>query len=142
MLNVASVAAFQPGPFNSTHFAGKAFVLSYTRAIRYEAQSRGVQAYALCPESTTSSFSEKVGTETPVIAGDPKTVAEFAYRKLERNKVVIVPGFMNQVSRLIPTNLRIRLVSIFHRFVHSARSVESSDSFLWQAPAHEQCSSR
>lgn len=50
--------------------------------------------------------------ETPVIAGEPEVVAELAYRKLERNKAVIVPGFMNQASRLIPTNLRIRLVAI------------------------------
>ncbi len=112
ILNVASVAAFQPGPYNATYFASKAFVLSYTRAIRYEAQSRGVQVCVLCPGSTKTPFFEKEGLETPVIADDPEKVAAFAYKMFNRNKAVIVPGLMNQVSRIIPISLRIRLVAM------------------------------
>ena len=47
ILNVASTGAFQPGPYTSTYFASKAFVLSYSRAIRYEAKSKGVQISTL-----------------------------------------------------------------------------------------------
>lgn len=112
ILNVASVASFQPGPYNATYFASKAFVLSYTRAIRYEAQHRGVQVCALCPGSTKTPFFEKEGLAIPVIADDPEKVAQFAYRKFKQNKAVIVPGFMNQASRFIPTNLRIRLAAM------------------------------
>lgn len=48
-LNVSSTGAFQPGPYTSTYFASKAFVLSYSRAIRYEAKKKGIQVCALCP---------------------------------------------------------------------------------------------
>lgn len=112
ILNVASVAAFQPGPYNATYFASKAFVLSYTRAIRYEAEPHGVQVCALCPGSTKTQFFEKEGMETPPMTHTPEAVAEYAYRKLMRNKAVIVPGLFNQVSRFIPTGLRIKMVAM------------------------------
>lgn len=112
ILNVASVAAFQPGPYNSTYFASKAFVLSYSRAIRYEAKDRGVQVCAVCPGSTKTQFFDKEGLETPVVADSPEMVAEYAYRKFMQNKEVIVPGLMNRLSRIMPTSVKIKLVAM------------------------------
>ena len=112
ILNVASVAAFQPGPYNSTYFASKSFVLSYSRAIRYEAKDRGVQVCAVCPGSTKTQFFDKEGMETPVVADSPEMVAEYACRKLMQNKEVIVPGLMNRLSRLMPAGAKIKLVAM------------------------------
>lgn len=112
ILNVASVAAFQPGPYNSTYFASKAFVLSYTRAIRFEAKEKGVQVCAVCPGSTKTEFFDKEGISTPVIADDPEKVAEYTYKKFMRDRGVVVPGAMNQLSRVIPTGLRMKLVAM------------------------------
>jgi short-subunit dehydrogenase len=112
ILNVASVAAFQPGPYNSTYFASKAFVLSYSRAIRYEAKERGVQICALCPNTTKTGFFDREGMEMPPGCADPGTVAEFACCQLMRNKAVMVPGFMNNLTRIAPAGLKMRLVAM------------------------------
>jgi short-subunit dehydrogenase len=112
ILNIGSVAAFQPGPYNSTYFASKSFVLSYSRAIRFEAKDRGVQVCTLCPGTTKTQFFDKEGLQTPVMADDPEKVAEFAYRKLASNTEVMIPGLFNKLSRLMPTGLRMRLVAL------------------------------
>ncbi len=113
ILNIASVAAFQPGPFNATYFASKSFVLSYSQAIRFEALDKGVQVCTLCPGSTKTQFFDKEGMSTPIISDDPSMVAEYAYKKMmNKNKSVIVPGLMNQLSRLLPQKVRIHLVSM------------------------------
>ncbi len=112
ILNLSSVAAFQPGPYQSTYFASKAFVLSYSRAIRYEAKNRGVQVCVLCPGTTKTQFFIKEGIETPRMAVSPEAVAEFACRKLMQNKAVIVPGIMNRLSRIVPAGVKIPFVAI------------------------------
>jgi short-subunit dehydrogenase len=112
ILNIASVAAFQPGPYNSTYFASKAFVLSYSRAIRYEAAKRGVQVCTLCPGTTKTQFFDREGLQTPVMADEPEKVAEFAYRKLAADKAVMIPGLFNNLSLLMPTGLKMRLVAM------------------------------
>ncbi|MDR1206690.1 MAG: SDR family NAD(P)-dependent oxidoreductase [Peptococcaceae bacterium] len=112
ILNIASVAAFQPGPYNSTYFASKAFVLSYSRAIRYEARRRGVDVCALCPNSTKTGFFDKEGIRTPPMSAEPQAVAEYAYHKLTRNKAVIVPGLVNNLTRAIPSGVKMRLVAM------------------------------
>jgi short-subunit dehydrogenase len=112
ILNIASVAAFQPGPYNSTYFASKAFVLSYSRAIRYEAKDRGVQVCVLCPNTTKTGFFDREGIEAPPMSVEPETVAEFACRELTRNKAIMVPGFMNNLTRIAPASLKMRLVAM------------------------------
>ena len=116
ILNIASIAAYQPGPYNATYFASKAFVLSYSRAIRFEAKRHGVRICTLCPGSTKTNFFEREGMETPIISGDPAIVAEYACKKLFKNKEIIIPGLMNRISRLIPVGLRIKLVVKMQEF--------------------------
>lgn len=111
ILNVSSVAAYQPGPYNSTYFASKSFVLSYSRAIRYEAKNRGVQICTLCPGSTKTPFFEKEGVVVPPMTDTPEMVAEYAYRHLMKNKSIIIPGMMNKISRIIPSGWKIALVA-------------------------------
>jgi short-subunit dehydrogenase len=115
ILNVASVAAFQPGPYSSTYFASKAFVLSYTRAVRYEAKNRGVQVCALCPNTTRTGFFDREGMQTPPMCAEPATVAEYAYRELMKNKEIMVPGIMNNLTRIAPTGMKMRLAAMMSR---------------------------
>lgn len=111
ILNVASTGAFQPGPYTSTYFASKAFVLSYSRAIRYEAEKKGVQVCVLCPGATKTNFFSREGKKTPQNVMPAETVAKFAYDKLMKNKAVFIPGFMNRASRLFPTRVKMNKVA-------------------------------
>src|SRR5262245_62852831 len=62
VLNVASTAAFQPGPLMATYYASKAFVLSFSEALWKEAEGTGVKVSCLCPGPTESRFRERAGT--------------------------------------------------------------------------------
>lgn len=111
ILNVSSTGAFQPGPYTSTYFASKSFVLSYSRAIRYEAKKRGVQVCTLCPGATRTNFFTQEGTKTPKSAMTAEKVAGYAYRRLMNNKEISVPGFINKMIRCIPVRLRMLAVA-------------------------------
>lgn len=106
ILNVSSIGAFQPGPYTSTYFASKAFVLSYSRAIRYEAKKKGVQVCTLCPGATKTNFFIQEGKETPWYAMAVEDVAKFAYKRFMRNKDISVPGLINKVKNWFPVKLK------------------------------------
>lgn len=107
ILNVASTGAFQPGPYTAAYFASKAYVASYSRAIRYEAEPYGVQVCTLYPGTTKTAFFEKEGKETPFWASEPDKLARLAYVKMMENEEMIVPGIMNKILRFVPTKLKI-----------------------------------
>lgn len=110
ILNVSSAGAFQPGPFTSTYFAGKSFVLSYSRAVRYEAKGRGVQICTLCPGTTKTEFFTKAGATPPRYGLTAEVVAEAGYRGLMKNKAVIVPGFIFRALRLLPSSVKMAAI--------------------------------
>ena len=93
-----------------TYFASKAFVLSYSRAIRYEAKARGVQICILCPGATKTGFFRREGTATPNKAMLPEQVARIAFRGLMKNKEIIIPGLKNRLLQLFP--LKIKMLSV------------------------------
>lgn len=107
VLNVASTGAFQPGPYTASYFASKSYVLSYSRAIRYEARRNGVQICTLCPGTTDTNFFKRAGKHTPSNAMPPRKVAEIAYKGLMKNKELIVPGLLNKILRIVPVNIKI-----------------------------------
>ncbi|URZ04296.1 SDR family NAD(P)-dependent oxidoreductase [Clostridium felsineum] len=111
ILNVSSVGAFQPGPYTSTYFASKAFVLSYSRAIRYEAKEKSVQVSTLCPGATKTNFFHREGTITPRSAMTAEEVAAYAYKLFMKNKSVIVPGFTNKIKNCLPVKLKMMFVA-------------------------------
>lgn len=106
ILNISSTGAFQPGPYTSTYFASKAFVLSYSKAIRYEAEKHGVHVCTLCPGATKTNFFAREGTDLPKTSMFADEVAEYAYRQFMKNKPVSIPGVINRVMQLFPTNLK------------------------------------
>ena len=116
ILNVASTAAFQPGPLMAIYYASKAFALSFTEAIAEELRGTGITATALCPGPTATDFQRRAKMEgtrlmksKPMGMMDATQVAEIGYRSLLDGKVVVVPGFMNKAAvqsvRLGPRSL-------------------------------------
>ena len=115
ILNVASTGAFQPGPYTSTYFAGKSFIYSYSRAIRQEAAVRGVVVSTLCPGTTRTKFFEKEGLKTPIWAMSAERTAKIAVDGLMRGRGVIVPGIINNVLRLIPSEIKMYFVGVLKK---------------------------
>lgn len=123
ILNVASVAAFMPGPCMSVYFATKAYVLSLTESLAEELRGTGVSATALCPGPTSTNFWNVAGTGDSTSFGKAsyapsEKVAEYGYRSLMRGKVVAVPGAANKalvaVPRLLP---RVAVRAMVARFM-------------------------
>lgn len=107
ILNIASTAAFQPGPLMATYYASKAFLLHFSEAIGNELEPFGVQVSALCPGPTATNFQSRsrMGNARVIQKGrllDPAVVAKTAYNGLEKKKRVIVPGLDNQAKSLVP----------------------------------------
>jgi short-subunit dehydrogenase len=102
VLNVASTAAFQPGPLMATYYASKAFVLSLSEALWKEAEGTGVHVSCLCPGPTASKFRERAGTGKTNLskAGAPMSsmsVAKLGYRGFQKNTRVVVTGLRNRI---------------------------------------------
>lgn len=102
VLNVASTAAFQPGPLMATYYASKAFVLSFSEALWKEAEGTGVHVSCLCPGPTTSKFRERAGTGKTRLsnAGAPMpsmAVAKQGYRGFQKNTRVVITGLRNRI---------------------------------------------
>jgi len=102
ILNVASTAAFQPGPLMALYYASKAFVLSFSEAIANELEGTGVTVTALCPGPTATGFQERAHVEKSRLfrymkVMDARRVAEIGYRGLMAGKTVVIPGVMNKL---------------------------------------------
>lgn len=107
ILNVASVGAFQPGPYTAAYYATKAYVANYSRALRVEAKKYGVQVCLLCPGTTRTAFFERAGSVAPMWAMSARKVAKAAFRGLDRNREMIVPGMGNRLLQLLPQRVRL-----------------------------------
>ena len=100
IMNVASTAAFQPGPTMSVSYATKAYVLHFSEAIGNELEGTGVTVTALCPGATTSGFQAAANLgESKLVKGKKlptsKDVAEYGYRAMMKGKAVAIHGFGN-----------------------------------------------
>ncbi len=104
IMNVASTAAFVPGPFMAVYYAAKAFVLSFTQAIAEELRGTGVTATTFCPGATATGFASRAGAENTRLfrIGTAKAdaVARAGYRGMLAGKDLVVPGLMNKATAL------------------------------------------
>lgn len=104
ILNVASTAAFQPGPRMAVYYATKAYVLSFSEALAHELGGTGVTVSTLCPGPTRTGFGDRARMERVRVyrsgVMDAATVAEAGYRGLERGRAVIIPGARNKLIAL------------------------------------------
>lgn len=119
ILNVASSAAFQPGPLMAVYFATKAYVLSFSEALANELEGTGVTVTVMCPGTTESAFHERTGmADSKLIKKknmmDAQTVAEIGYRGLMKGKTIVIPGLENKIMakivRFIPRSLVTKIV--------------------------------
>ena len=102
ILNVASTAAFQPGPLMAVYYATKAYVLSFSEALAEELRNAGVTVTALCPGPTRTEFAEvaRVGNSRLFSAfgmADAADVARFGVSAMLHGRRVAIPGFRNKI---------------------------------------------
>jgi hypothetical protein len=124
VLNVASTAAFQPGPFMAVYYASKAYVLSFTEALAEELTGTGVTATALCPGVVPTGFQSAadLSENTPLLhspgAKPPDVVAEAAYRGMMQGKRIVIPGALNKLGvqsvRVSPRRVMVKVVRRLH----------------------------
>src|SRR6266581_2553061 len=118
ILNVASVAAFLPGPGMAVYYASKAYVLSFSEALHRELSDRGVRVTTLCPGPVPTEFQARSGMQLNPAARalelSAERVAQIGYDAFMRGKRVVVAGINNRIAvslmRLVPNGLLLRLV--------------------------------
>jgi short-subunit dehydrogenase len=105
ILNVASTAAFQPGPMMAVYYATKAYQVSLSEALASELRGSGVVVSVLCPGPTRTEFQKRAGMAPSKLfnrfAMDSADVAQAGYRGLMRGDARIIPGFVNRLLALI-----------------------------------------
>jgi short-subunit dehydrogenase len=113
ILNLASTAAFQPGPLMAIYYATKGYVLLLSEALANELAGTGVTVSTLCPGPTTTGFQKRAQMEESRLVRGPMmdagSVAHIGYSGLMRNKSIIIPGLVNKIGvfsvRLMPRRL-------------------------------------
>ena len=108
ILNVGSIAGFLPGPGMAVYYASKAYVLSFSEALRGELAPRGVRVTVLCPGPVPSEFQARAGYEpgfdSAILNVSASNVAKAGYRGLMANKRAVMPGFG---IKIVPFLLRL-----------------------------------
>lgn len=108
ILNVASLAGFQPGgPRMAVYYASKSYVLSFSRSIRRELRGTGVSVTALCPGATRTGFEETAHAQDTWMFRwrkpmEAREVARAGYEGMQRGKSVVVPGLLNKLMAYSP----------------------------------------
>ena len=120
ILNVASTAAFQPGPIMAVYYATKAYVLSFSEALASETEGTGVTVTTLCPGTTRTEFQKRAGFKpvpllrSPFMSGSAGEVARAGWEGMKDGKRLVVPGLFNKVAvqaeRVTPRRLVTALV--------------------------------
>jgi short-subunit dehydrogenase len=104
VLNVASMAAFQPGPNMAVYYATKAFLLHFSEGLHEEVAAAGIGVTCLCPGPTLTGFAARARVEhLPAFrwtAMDARAVAEAGWRGLKEGRAVVVPGLRNKLVAL------------------------------------------
>lgn len=123
ILNVASTAAFIPGPNMSVYYASKAQLWSFSQALAYELAEKGITVTTLCPGPTLTEFQQRAGlhdvrlVKTPIM--DAATVARLGFKGLMKGKRTVVPGFLNKLSVLTMKLVPARWLLPFIKYIHS-----------------------
>lgn len=106
ILNVASTAAFMPGPLMAEYYATKAYVLSLNEGIREELKGTGVSVTCLCPGPTATGFQSRadMGSSKLIKSGlmEPFPVALEGVSGMFKRKAIVIPGFKNKILAFIP----------------------------------------
>jgi short-subunit dehydrogenase len=122
ILNISSIAGFQPGPFMSIYYASKAYVLSFSEAIANEVKGTGVTVTVLCPGITPTGFQSLVADGKPSMGSNKwlsisaEKVAQFGVEAMEKGKTIAIPGVINRIlanlHRFLPRNTATQLMRL------------------------------
>jgi uncharacterized protein len=123
ILNVASIAAFLPGPGMAVYYATKAYVLSFSEALYQELKPRGVRVTVLCPGPVPTEFQARSGLPSDafprLLTRSPERVARDGYRALKEGRRIAIPGFPNKVvtvlTRLAPHGPLLAITDLHQR---------------------------
>ncbi len=138
LLNVGSTTSYQSVPYLSVYAASKAFVLSFTRSLRYELRGSTVQVSCLSPGSTDTDFVNRAGMSDRIkrtavrFNMTPERVASVAVKGLFRGREEIVPGFLNKLNARLPKFFPKALVEKIAGNIYQPRE---EDAYSVQAPA-------
>jgi short-subunit dehydrogenase len=126
ILNVASTAAFQPGPCMAVYYATKAYVLHFSEALSIELLGTGITVTVLCPGPTNTQFQLNAHMQSPKVFSwqtipSAKSVAEFGFSAVEKNKIVAVHGIFNRCIVLVVSLLPRRLVLSLMKHIQFSR---------------------
>ncbi len=118
ILNIASTAAFQPGPYMAVYFATKSYVLSFSLALSAELAPYNITVTTLCPGPTASNFQSSADAGwVALFTGKLPTseaVAEFGYKKMKQWKKVAIHGIMNTIKaisvKFLPINMQLLMM--------------------------------
>lgn len=126
VMNMASVASFQPGPLMAVYYATKAYVLSLSEALANECRGTGVTVTAVCPGPTTTGFQRQAGVSPNARAGGApgmtsRQVAELAFRGTLAGTPVVITGVSNRIAAFFGRHLPRRLTAQFVRRIQEAR---------------------
>lgn len=111
ILNVCSVGGYMPGPYISTYYATKAYLLSLTRAVCEEVRRSGKNIYVgcVCPGPVDTEFNKSAGGTAKIKSRTSEEIASIALKKMFKRKKVIIPGFEVKLSalaaRIVPTSI-------------------------------------
>ena len=119
ILNVASTAAFQPGPLMAVYYATKAYVLYFSEALHNELEDTNISVTALCPGASETGFQNAADlNESKLVKGrklpTAKEIAEYGYTHMMKGSMTVIPGFMNKIgasaSRFFPRKMALKIV--------------------------------
>jgi uncharacterized protein len=106
ILNVASVGSFLPGPGLAVYYGTKAYVLSFSEALHRELKPRDIRVTALCPGPVMTEFQARAGIPwdyfPAILDGSVEKVARAGYRDLMAGRRVVVPGYANRITAMLP----------------------------------------
>lgn len=120
LLNVASVAAFLPGPYMAIYYASKAYVLHFTEALAEELSGTGTTVTCLCPGPVETNFQKRAHMGETNLAGNPllldvREVARAGYEGMKRGKRLVIPGWKNrtvmEALRVSPRSVVVKMVA-------------------------------
>jgi short-subunit dehydrogenase len=122
ILQVASTAAFQPGPYLALYFATKALVLAFSEALAIELRGTGVTVTTLCPGPTRTGFEARLGPDSRIFTSglpvaNSRAVATYAYASLMRGKRVAIHGFLNRLLAQVSKHMPRTVVVLFMGWV-------------------------
>ena len=113
ILNVGSTGSFIPAPTDAVYAATKAYIMSFSNALRGELNKTGIKVTTLCPGATKTEFAAKANIQNTLLfkiaVMNPEKVAEIAYRRMMKGRRLVIPGVYNKLlvafSKVMPVSI-------------------------------------